>query len=303
MTTKSPPTDHLHYFNYHTGRPRFHFDEAADAAAAAAAAAAAQKPWHDGVEPEILGHWQNKGWKVDDPKEIALAATRQAREAERHFGVPVDRLLKLPAADGKPEEWAPIYQRLGAPKDAKEYDFAGIKFAGADLEADFADAMRTGLAAAFVPKDRAKAIVESVVKYLESADSAEATINAGKIAAEKAGLAKNWGGSEDSARYKMNMMQAMQGAERSGISPEGIKAMEGQVGYAAVMEHFRKIGANTTEATFHENDAGGKGVATLEGAQARLAELEKDKAWAAKLKAKDAAAVAEWTTLMNIIGA
>ncbi len=299
MTLQSSPTDHLHYFNHHTGRPRFHFDEAADAAAAAAAAAA--KPWHDGIDTEIIGHAQNKGWKLDDPKEAFGSAAKVARDLEKHFGVPVDRLLKLPAADGKPEEWAPIYQRLGAPKDAKEYDFTGIKRNGAELAPEFADAMRASLAAAFVPKDKASEIVRGVVKHLESADAATATISTAKMTEEKAKLVTNWGGAEDSPKYRMNLLQAMQGAERAGISQEGVKAMEGQVGYAAVMEHFRKIGANTTEATFHEGGDGGRSVQTREGAVARLAELERDREWGKKLKAKDAQAVAEWTSLMNLI--
>src|SRR5438552_2036438 len=83
--------------------------------------------WHAGIEPEILGHWQNKGWKIDDPKEIALAATKQAREAEKHFGVPADQLLKMPKPNAPPEDIKAFWGRLGAPAEAKDYDFAAIK--------------------------------------------------------------------------------------------------------------------------------------------------------------------------------
>lgn len=291
MTTSLPPPDAFH-IDPRTGRPRFHFDGGADGAAAAAAAAA-QKPWHDGVEPEVLGHWDNKGWDKSDPKAIALAATKQAREAERHFGVPIDRLLKLPDAAAKPEEWAAVYQRLGAPKEAKEYDFAGIKFAGEDLDPGFADAMRASLAAAFVPKDKATAIVQGVVKYLESAEASEATVTAGKIAEEKASLAKNWG-----PKFDFNHLQAMEGAKRAGVSPEAVKALEGQVGYANVMELFRRIGASGAESVFVEGGGGDGAASTRNGALARLAELEGDKAWGKRFKAGDAAAKAEWNGLM-----
>jgi len=60
------------------------------------------------------------------------------------------------------------------------------------FEPAFADAMRQGLHAASVPKDKASAIVASVVKYLESADTTETTVNAQKLADEKTKLAKNW---------------------------------------------------------------------------------------------------------------
>jgi hypothetical protein len=103
-------------------------DGGAAAAAAAAAAASAGKPWHDGVEADTVGFWQNKGYKVDDPKALATDLTKQYRELERHIGAPPDQILRLPKADAKPEDIKAFWSKLGAPADAKEYDFSGIKF-------------------------------------------------------------------------------------------------------------------------------------------------------------------------------
>src|SRR5258708_36738726 len=101
-------TDHVHFFNHHTGRPRFHFDGAAsggaaggDAAAAAAAAAAATvgaKPWHDGIEAETLGFWQNKGYDLTSPLKLATELTKQYPQAETHIGAPTGRLHRRPRA-------------------------------------------------------------------------------------------------------------------------------------------------------------------------------------------------------------
>lgn len=272
--------------------------EQAAAAAAAATPAANATPWHTGVEAEMLGHWQNKGWKTDDPKEVAVAATKQARELERHFGVPADQLLKLPKADAKPDELAAFYQRLGAPKEPKEYDFSDIKFAGNDLEQSFADAMRASLAAAFVPKDRAGEIVKGVVKYLESADAAESAVTKAKIDAERADLKKNWG-----PNYDYNHLKAMEGARKLGITPEAVQALENQIGYAAVMDAMRKIGAGTSEDAFHEGGGGGGNPTTLAGAQALLNERLADKAWGKRLIDGDAATKAEWLALTTQIAA
>src|SRR5205809_740355 len=131
------------------------------AAAAAAASAAAAKPWYDGVDAETIGHWDNKGWKKDDAKEIALAATKQAREA---------------------------------------------------------------LAQSCVPKDRATGIVAAVAKHLEGKAAADSAVNVAKLAEEKAALAKNWG-----TKFDFNHLQAMEGAKRLGITPEAVKALEGQI--------------------------------------------------------------------------
>jgi len=94
----------------------------------------------------------------------------------------------------------------------------------------------------------------------------------------------------------------MEGARRLGIVPEAIQALEGQIGYAAVMNAMRKIGMGTSEDTFVERGASGGtaqtvGVTTREGAVARLNELKADKAWGAKLLSGDAATRREWTAL------
>lgn len=231
--------------------------------------------WHDGIEADTLGWWQNKGYKLDDPKSLAADLTKQYRSLESKMGGPADRLLHIPAADAKPEDVKAFWAKLGAPAEAKEYDFNGIKFAGDDLDPGFADAMRAGLAAAFVPKDKASQIVSAVVKYLESAETTEATLTNGKIAEEKAALAKDWG-----AKFDYNHLKAMEGARRLGITPESVKALEGQIGYKGVMEAMRKIGAGTSEDTFVEAGiTGAGGPTTRDGAVSRKAELMADSAW------------------------
>src|SRR5262245_39394754 len=147
---------------------------AGDGGQAAAAAAGAAPPWHAGVDQELVGHWQNKGYNLDDPKNIAIEATKQARELQKHFGVPADQILRLPNATDE-AGWKTVHQRLGMPAEAKDYDFSAIKFAdGTDLEAGFVDTMRTALHKAHVAKDAAPEVVKAVVKFLADADSAEA---------------------------------------------------------------------------------------------------------------------------------
>lgn len=282
MTTILPtPPSHLHFFNYHTGRPRFHFDAASDAAAATAtataAAASATKPWHDGLDAEMIGHAQNKGWKLDDPKEAFGAAAKVARDLERHFGAPADRIVKLPAADAKPEDFRAFYERLGAPKEAKDYDLSAVK------DTAIADTLRATMHEKGVPKDVAASIATTVAKALDSKATTESTLDAGKLAEQRTNLEKNWGG-KDSATYQFNHLNAMEGARRLGITPEAVKALESVKGFDGVMEAMRKIGAHTREDTFVERGAGGQGdVTTMEGAVARKSELMADHAWVDRL--------------------
>jgi hypothetical protein len=237
------------------------------------------KPWYDGhLDAELIGHAQNKQWDVSDPVKAAAAAIKAHREAERFVGVPANRLIKLPEKDDDTAGWNGVYQRLGVPADAKDYDFSGVKFSdGTELDAAFTDKMRSALAAARVPKDRAPTVTKAVVEYLEEADKAESTERTAKIDAEKAELKKNWG-----PNYDLNKLRAMEGAKRLGITAEAITALEGQVGYAAVMDAMRKIGAGTSEDTFVEGKGSNSNPMTQQGAVARKAELMADKDWAAR---------------------
>ena len=295
----------MNYRNFHTGFPRFHFDENAGGAgggdAAAAAAAAASKPWHDGIESETLGFWQNKGYDVSSPKALATKLTEQYRAAEKHIGAPPDQIIRMPKADAPPADIAAMWQRLGAPKDPKEYDFSGIKFAGNDLEPSFADAMRQGLAAAFVPKDKAAAIVGSVVKYLESAETTETTLATAKLAEERTTLEKNWGG-KDSNTYRFNLLQAKEGATRLGLDPESVAGLESVAGYSKIMDALRRVGNARKEDVFVDNPANVPGnVTTREGAMSRKQQLFADKAWVARFNGGDVEAKNEWKRLNQMI--
>lgn len=307
MSTTTPPNpnSHLNAFNFHTGRPRFHFEEgaaggaaaggaggAAAGAAGAAAGAGAASPWHSGIDAEFIGHAQNKGWKLDDPKEAFAAAAKFARDLERHFGAPPERIVRLPAPDAKPEDLRAFYERIGAPKEAKDYDLTPIK------DPAISDAMRAAMHERGVPKDAANVIATQIAKALESKTTTDNTLLTAKLAEQKEALAKNWGD-----KFAFNHLQAIEGARRLGIDKEAVAALEGQIGYDKVMEAMRKIGANTREDTFVERGAGGPvgDVTTTEGAKARKAELMADHGWVERYNAGGAAEKREMTRLNQMI--
>jgi hypothetical protein len=291
MTQATPPTppDHLHFFNHHTGRARFHFDEAPPPAPPPPAAPPAPV-WHTGLDAEMIGHAQNKGWKLDDPKEAFSAAAKVARDLERHFGAPADRIVKIPAADAKPEDLRSFYERLGAPKEAKDYDLSAVK------DQSIADTLRATVHEAGLSKAAAAAVATSVAKALESKATTQTTLNDGKVAEERAALRANW-----ADKYDYNHLQAIEGARRLGISKEGVNALEGQIGYAAVMEAMRKIGASSRDDTFEGSGAPRGDVVTMESAIARRAELKADKAWTGRYLAGGVAERREMDRLNQMI--
>jgi hypothetical protein len=269
-TTPVTPHSHLH-FSIITPAARAFISMKR---AAAAAAAAAQPllppppPWHAGIDAEFIGHAQNKGWKLDDPKEAFVAATKQAREAREAFRRAADRLVKLPAADAKPEDLRAYYERLGAPKEAKDYDLSASRTAIADtLRADARARRAEGCRRAIAQVRRQGARIQGDHRQHRSTRQARR----GKGRAEK-----NWG---DKLRLQPPAGDGGRAPARHHAG--AVKALEGQIGYAAVMEAMRKIGANTREDTFVERGGGTTGeVTTREARVARKAELMADKAWA-----------------------
>lgn len=248
--------------------------------------------WHTGVDAETVGFWQNKGYDISDPVKVASELTKQYRAAEKHIGAPPDQIVRVPKADAKPEEISAFRQRLGMPKEASEYDVSAIK------DSTIADILRATAHSAGLSKDAATAVAAAVAKALESKTTSDDAVYAAKLIEQKAELTKNWGD-----KYNFNLLQANEGARRSGISQEAVKLMESQVGYAAVMEHFRKIGVGTSEDTFVDRQGGGgAGVTTREGAMSRKSELMADEAWGKRLTSGDAEARREYDALNAMIG-
>lgn len=247
------------------------------------------------MDPEILGHFDNKGWKKDDPKALVTEVAKAWKGLEKHFGAPADQILRLPKDASDEAGWSAVRQRLGMPAEAKDYDFSGIKFAdGTELEQSFTDSMRASLHKAGVAKDAAPEVVKAVVKYLGDADSAESAARATTLKNERETLTREWGNN-----FEFNRLTAMQGAKRLGVDEATVAKLEGELGYAKVMEMFRKIGQGTTEDTFVETPLGGNPT-TMNGAKARIAELKSDPDWVKKYLAGSSKEVAEMNNLIAL---
>jgi hypothetical protein len=235
--------------------------------------------WHNGIEPEILGSWQNKGYKVDDPKAVVTELTKANREFEKHFGVPPEQLAKLPGPQSKPEDVRAFWGKLGVPGKPEDYDFSNVKIDGQALSEDLVTSLRQSLASANVAKDKATAIAESFVKWMNDGDSREKTVLEGRIAQEKQELEKSWG-----QNHQYNLLMADQGARKFGLSPEEVASISERIGVARTAEMFRQIGEGLKEDPFVTGNMGQVGPPrTAEGAQARLKELMGNSDWNARM--------------------
>jgi hypothetical protein len=244
---------------------------AADGGGAPAPAPAPTTPWYTGAEAEIIGDIQNRGLADKDPKEVALHFAKAHREAQKIIGVPQDKLLRIPDAADAPAVKA-FWERLGAPKEAKDYEFKNAD--GTALDAKLDGPLRAVAAKLNLPKEAAAEIAGEVAKLVANDKTTSEAERAAALVEEKTKLAANWG-----ANQETNMVIAKNAAAALGVKPEEVAALEKVVGYSRVMELFRSIGTKIGEAKFITSPSGNGGVMTREQAVTTKAELLADKNW------------------------
>lgn len=231
--------------------------------------------WTTGLDAAFVGHAQNKGWDKLAPDAAARAAVQAHREIETMVGVPGDRLLKLPAANADPKEWEPVYQRLGAPKEVKEYDFSSVKDkAGNPLDDDFAKVIAQSAFSQHLSKGAAIQLAKDIVAWKDGLEAQDNTVDQAAIAQEKAKLRESWG-----KFFDARMLIAKQVAQKFGFDEATIGALENQVGYFNVMRALSEIGSAIGEDTFINPGKSNNGALTKEQAAARIEELKRDETW------------------------
>jgi len=260
-----------------------------------------QAPWYQGVagvDETVVGHWKAKGWDTKQPAEVAVEATRAWKEAEKFVGAPAAQLLRVPKDAADEAGWNAVWQRLGKPADAKQYDFSDIKFTdGTAIDDTFAESMRAAAFRLHLPKDTASALVREVTKYMDSADTAEIAERTAKLTEQKAALKKNWGPNEAA-----NLFIAQRAAAALGVPPETVSALEGVIGYDKVMEMFRMIGSKIGEDKFVSSTGRPSGgVMTREEAIAKKQDLMTNAEWRKSYLAGDKAKFREMQALEIII--
>lgn len=263
---------------------------------------AGPKPWYDGkvTDAELIGHITTKGWDKKTADEVAVEAIAAHRAAEKMIGAPANELVRIPKADAPEAEVKAYWAKLGAGSEAKDYDLSTIKRAGdKDLDPALADAIKGAAVANLVPKDKVLGFAAAIVKHLDGVEAEATTVKTAALVAEKTKLDQNWGVNKEA-----KLFIAKQAAAKLGIAPEAIAALEGQIGYAAVMEMMRTIGTKIGEDRFVSNPGPGGGSNTVmskEQAVSRLAELKADKAYVGRYMAGGAAEKREMEALNLLI--
>jgi hypothetical protein len=238
----------------------------------------ANAPWYGDIEDSELKGWvENKGFK--DP----LAALNSMRNMEKLVGA--DKIA-LPKDDNE-EEWAKVYDKLGRPKEAGDYQlpvpegedgaFAGE--AGKKMhELGLNTKQARGLAEWW--NEQAAGIKETM--EVEQAEAAKADAEA---------LKQEWG--KDYPTEVEIARRAMRQFEITGDEQEEI--LSGSK--ATLTKVLNRIGKSFREDSDKAGSGNNQFSQTKEGAMAEIAQLRSDKDFSAKLYSGDKAAKAKMDEL------
>lgn len=247
--------------------------------------AGATSDWTTGLNDELKGFVQTKGFK--DPSSVLDSY----RNLEKSFGVPAERLLRLPEQIdlAKPEGRA-IFERLGMPKEAKDYNLTLPKeITDAKVGEKFKE---IGHKHALTGK-QLEGVVSDILQWEMGDQTAKIEASKLELAKQENELKTEWG-----AAFDQNKNIAASGVKAMGFSKEEVGIIEDAIGFSRTMKLLHKLGSATGEHEFH----GGKGqsasgVMTPSQAQAKINELSRDKTFYSRLKAGDIDAKKQWDNL------
>ncbi len=257
-------------------------------AAATTDAAPAAFDWTTHVADEAVRGWVSaKGFK--DPAALAQSALNQ----EKLLGVPADKIIKLPG-DDKPEAWNEVYDRLGRPKEAKDY---GLPVPEGD-KSDFHETAATWMHEAGLNGRQARAVAEKWNAYVASETQKQTEAAAARNAEQVGKLRADWG-----PQFDANLALVDKAAAAFGLSTEHLTALRDTMGPMAAAKFMHAIGSKLGVEGDFISGGGNRGsgnFSTPEAAQAQIAALKEDKGFVKRFANGDADARAEMKRLHKL---
>lgn len=255
--------------------------------AASAAPGAANGDWTTALAEDDRGYVANKGFKT--PNDVLTSY----RNLEKTFGVPQDRLLKLPEDMNTPEGRA-VWEKLGAPKTAAEYGLDKLvpKEGGDPKLAEWASEVfhETGL-----PRTAAEKIITKWNERTQAAQAADKENYVSMITQGEAALKKEWG-----AAYEQNVNLAKQGRKALELNDQELDGLEKMIGRERLFKKLRTIGAGIGEANYVAGRPAADGAMAPEQARQKLNELKGDALFTKRYLGGDSEARAQMDRLQRM---
>lgn len=238
--------------------------------------------WTSGLNDEMRGYVQTKGFKD------VSAVLDSYRGLEKTIGAPPEHIIKLPKDMSGPDGKA-VWQRLGAPKEAKDYKIEMAKEFG---DEKLGEAIRD---MAF-QNNMTHAQTEGLVKWMnerqQSLVKAHQDAVQTKLTDAQAALKKEWG-----AAFDQNVNIADQAAIKFGLDENVVQALGRALGPDKTMQLLYSLGRGTGEAQFVTGQTAGGGALAPNEALHQIEELKNDQSFLKRFTSGEAEAVRKWNKL------
>lgn len=247
------------------------------------------------LDEAVRGHITTAGWHELEPAAAIGAVVAKWLEAETKLGVPANELFRIPT-NADAAALAPVYEKLGAPKDAAGYDFKDVQAPEA-LQTSVrayaaANRLTQGQAVALLA-DLAGTETKAAQKRLDD------TGTAAQVA--KQSLESSWG-----TEAPLKQFHASKAMEHFGFGSDEVQLLAGTdaTKYVGLMQKFSALGARMAEAKIL-GDGGGTGQTvgslTPDQARAKIAVLNADRDFIARrMHADQPVRMAAAEELMNL---
>ncbi len=251
------------------------------AAAAATPAPAAPTEWTTGLNEDLKGYVQNKGFK--DPGSVLDSY----RNLEKLIGVPKERLLKLPEKMDDANAMNDIYSKLGRPATPDEYKIEAAK-GGDDTFAKWAKGTFHELG---LSKAQAEKLVNKFGEFSQGTTKQQFEQHQAKVQQEELALKREWGGAFD-----QNVKVSQKAMQKFGLDSDKVDKLEMALGYAETMKLLQSMGSMVGEDSYVGSGTKGSGFSAMtpEAARNRIQALKTDTDFSARLRNGDVSAKAEW---------
>jgi len=267
---------------------------AGNTGAGAGAGAPPSPDWTSGFNDELKGYVTSKGFK--DPASVLESYRNSESLIGKLKGVGSDRIIGLPEKADAPE-WKDIWQKLGTPKEAKEYQFE----AGGDEK--FSEWAKNTMHKLNIPRAQAETLVKEWNQYTSNKNQEILKNFQGQVTQQEEALKTEWG-----QAYEQNIKVGQSAVREFGFTAEVVDALEQSMGYAGVMKFMHTLGSKVGEDNFVGSGGGGAdgsfggGKLTPGQATAEISAKMQDVDFQRRLIAGEQNANDEWTRLHKFLG-
>lgn len=229
---------------------------AAPTVVSAPAAPASQPDWTSGLNEDLRGYVQNKGFK-----DVPMLADGY-RSLEKFHGVPENRLVKVPEKADDAAGWEQVFSKLGRPATAKDYKIAMPEKGG---DPEFAEMAKGMFYDAGLTQAQADKVSAKWNDYVGSIQNTQREAHNAEFVKQETALKKEWG-----KAFDQNASIARKACATFGIDTPTAEKIESVLGTAGIMKLFHNIGSKLGEdGLVIGNSRMGAGALTPAAAQAR----------------------------------